>query len=117
MSMIALSLLLKLLIFKSLVLNMVLILKFLLIVIEPLLLILMLLKKNGTCIMSLIKTLAWKMKLLLMIAINMFKPLKVLFLISMLIFVEYIDLVKRIKSKKNILSITGMKKLERGIGI
>ena len=115
MSMIALSLSLKLLIFKSLVLNMVLILKLLLIVLETFLLILMLLKKNGTCIMSLLKILAWKMKLLLMIAINMLKPLKVLFLISMLIFVEYIDLMRRIKLKKNIVSPTGMKKLERGI--
>ena len=77
----------------------------------------MLLKKNGTCIMSLLKTLAWKMKLLLMIAINMLKPLKVLFRISMLIFVEYIDLVRIIKLKNNIVSPTGMKKLEHGIGL
>ena len=28
-----------------------------------------------------------------------------------------LDLVKRIKSKKNIVSIIGMKKLERGIGL
>ena len=68
MSMIALSLSLKLLIFKSLVLNMVLILKLLLITEEPLLLVLMFLKKIGTCIMNLSKTLAWKMRLLLMIA-------------------------------------------------
>src|SRR3954462_6381972 len=87
MSMIALSLSLELLILKILVLNMVLILKFLLDTIEPLLPILMLLKKNGTCIMNLLKIVAWKMKMLLMIAINMLKLLKVLFLISMLIFV------------------------------
>jgi hypothetical protein len=77
----------------------------------------MFLKKTGTCIMNLLKTLAWKVKLLLMIAINMLKLLKVLFLIRMLIFVEHLDLVKRIKSKKNIVSITGMKKLERGAGL
>ena len=88
MSMIALRLSLKLLIFKSLVLNMVLILKLWLIAIEPLLLILIFLKEIGTYIMNLLKTLASKMKLLLMIAIHMLKLLKVLFLISMLIFVE-----------------------------
>jgi hypothetical protein len=49
-----------------------------------------------------------------MIAINMLKLLKVPFLISMLIFVEHLDLVKRIKSKKNTVSTTGMKKLECG---
>jgi hypothetical protein len=80
MSMIALSLSLKLLIFKSLVINMDLILKLLLITIEPLLLILMFPKKIGMCIMNLLKTLAWKVKLLLMIAINMLKLPKVLFL-------------------------------------
>jgi hypothetical protein len=96
---------------------MVLILKLLLIVIEPLLHILIFLKKIGTCIMNLLKTLAWKVKLLLMIGINMLKLLKVLFLISMLIFVEHLDLVKRIKSKKNNVSITGMKKLECGAGL
>jgi hypothetical protein len=32
----------------------------------------------------------------------------------MLIFVEHLDLVKRIKSKKIIVSTTGMKKLECG---
>jgi hypothetical protein len=93
---------------------MVLILKLLLIAVELLLLILMFLKKIGTCIMNLLKTLAWKVKLLLVIAINMLKLLKVLFLISMLIFVEHLDLVKRIKSKKIIVSTTGMKKLESG---
>jgi hypothetical protein len=71
-------------------------------------------KGIGTCIMNLLKTLAWKVKLLLMIAINMLKLLKLLLLISMLIFVENLDLVKRIKPKKNIVSITGMKKLECG---
>jgi hypothetical protein len=70
----------------------------------------MFLKEIGTCIMNLIKTLAWKVKLLLMIAINMLKLLKVLFLMSMLIYVEYLELVKRIKSKKIIVSTTGMKK-------
>ena len=45
--------------------------------------------------------------------INMLKLLKSLFLISMLIFVEHLDLVKRIKLEKNIISITVMKKLER----
>jgi hypothetical protein len=49
-----------------------------------------------------------------MIAINMLKVLKVLFLISMLIFVEHLDLVKRITSKKIIVSTTGVKKLECG---
>jgi hypothetical protein len=88
---------------------MVLILKLLLIAIKPLLLILMFLKEIGTCIMNLLNTLAWKVKLLLMIAINMLKLLKVLFLISTLIFVECLDLVKRIKSKKIIVSTTGMK--------
>jgi hypothetical protein len=64
--------------------------------------------------MNLLKTLAWKVKLLLMIEINMLKLLKVLFLISLLIFVEHLDLVKRIKSKNIIVSTTGMKKLECG---
>jgi hypothetical protein len=67
--------------------------------------------------MNLLKTLAWKVKLLLMIAINKLKLLKVLSLISILIFVEHLDLMKRIKSKKNIISIRGMKKLECGIGL
>jgi hypothetical protein len=44
-----------------------------------------------------------------MIAINMLEPLKVLFLISMLIFVEYLDRVNRIMTKKIIVSTTGMK--------
>jgi len=114
--MIALSLSLKLLNFKRLVLNMVLIPKLLLIAVEPLLLILMFPKKIGMCIMNLLRTLAWKMKLLFMIAINMLLLLKVLFLISMLTFVEFINLVKRIKSKKNIVSIIGMKRLESGVG-
>jgi hypothetical protein len=60
--------------------------------------------------MNLLNTLAWKVKLLLMIAINMLKLLKVLFLISMLISMEHLDLVERIKSKKIIISTTGMKK-------
>jgi hypothetical protein len=68
----------------------------------------------GMCIMNLLKTLAWKVKLLLMIAMNMLKLLKVLFLISILIFVEHLDLVKRVTSKKNIVSTTRMKKLECG---
>jgi hypothetical protein len=101
-------------IFKSLVLNMVLIPKLWLIALEPLLPILMFPKEIGMCIMNLLKTLAWKVILLLMIAINMLKPLKVLFLISMLIFVEHLDLVNRITSEKNIVSTTGMKKLECG---
>jgi hypothetical protein len=50
-----------------------------------------------------------------MIAINMLKPLKVLFLISMLIFVEYLDLVNRDTRKNIIVSTTGMKKPECGI--
>jgi hypothetical protein len=49
-----------------------------------------------------------------MIAINMLKPLKVLFLISMLIFVEYLDLVNRVTTSKIIVSTTGMKKPECG---
>jgi hypothetical protein len=49
-----------------------------------------------------------------MIAIDMLKLLKVLFLISMLIFVEYLDLVNRVMTKKNIVSTTGMKKPECG---
>src|SRR3954452_5678686 len=68
-------------------------------------------------IMNLLKTLAWKMKLLLMITIHMLKPLKVLFLISMLIFVECIDLVKILIMKKNIVNFISMKKIERGIGL
>jgi hypothetical protein len=47
----------------------------------------------------------------------MLKLLKVLFLISMLIFVEHLDLVKRIKSNKSIVSTIGMKKLECGTGL
>ena len=47
-------------------------------------------------------------------SINMLKLLKILFLISMLIFVEHLDLVKRIKLKMNIVSIIRMKKLELG---
>jgi hypothetical protein len=50
-----------------------------------------------------------------MIAINMLKLLKVLLLISMLIFVEYLDLVNRVTTKKIIVSTTGMKKPECGI--
>src|SRR3954464_1934620 len=61
----SLRLSLKLLIFKSLMLKMVLILKFLLIYLKPLLLILMFLKEIGTSIMILLKTLARIMKLLL----------------------------------------------------
>jgi hypothetical protein len=56
----------------------------------------MFLREMGMCIMNLLKTLAWKVILLMMIAMNMPKLLKVLFLISMLIFVEHLDLVKRI---------------------
>jgi hypothetical protein len=52
-----------------------------------------------------------------MIAINMLKLLKVLFLISMLIFVEYIDRVNRVTTKKIIVSPTGMKKPECGSGL
>ena len=114
MSMIALSLSLKLLVFTGLVLNLVSILKLLLIAVKPFLFILIFLKRIGTCIMNLLKTLAWKPKLLLMIAINMLELLKILFLISMLIFVEHLDLVKRIKSKRNIVFIIGMKKLQHG---
>ena len=40
--------------------------------------------------------------------------LKILFLISMLIFVEHLDLVKRIKSKRIIVFIIGKKKLQHG---
>jgi hypothetical protein len=50
-----------------------------------------------------------------MIAINMLKLLKIQFLISMLIFVEYLDLVNRVTIKKIIISTTGMKKPECGI--
>jgi hypothetical protein len=49
-----------------------------------------------------------------MIAINMLKLLKVLFLIIMLIFVEYLDLVNRVTTRKIIVSTTGMKKPECG---
>jgi hypothetical protein len=55
------------------------------------------------------------MKLLLMIAMNMLKLLKVLFLISMLIFVGYLDLVNRVTTRKIIVSTTGMKRPECGI--
>jgi hypothetical protein len=44
----------------------------------------------------------------------MLELLNVLFLISMLIFVEHLDLVKRITSKKIVVSTTGVKKLECG---
>jgi hypothetical protein len=64
--------------------------------------------------MNLLKTLAWKMKLLLMIAMNMLKLLKVLFLISMLIFMEYLDLVNTVMTRKIIVSTTGMKKPKCG---
>src|SRR3954463_16041734 len=118
MNMIALRISQKLLIFKSLVLNVALILKLLLIAIDPLLLILMFLKEIGTSIMSLLKTLARTMKLLLiMIVIHVLKPLKVLFLISMLIFLECIDLVKRLIMKKNIVNFINMRKLEFGVGL
>jgi hypothetical protein len=50
-----------------------------------------------------------------MIAINILKPLKVLFLISMLIFVEYLDLVNKVTTRKIIVSTTGMKRPECGI--
>jgi hypothetical protein len=50
-----------------------------------------------------------------MIAINMLEPLKVLFFISMLIFVEYLDIVNRVTTKKIIVSTTGMKRPECGI--
>jgi hypothetical protein len=93
---------------------MVLILKLWLIALEPLLPILMSLREMGTCIINLLKTLAWKMKLLLMIAMNMLKLLKVLFLISMLIFVEYLELVKRVMTRKIIVSTTGIKRPECG---
>jgi hypothetical protein len=53
-------------------------------------------------------------ELLLIIAINMLKFLKVLLLISMLIFMEYLDLVNRVTTKKIIVSTTGMKKPECG---
>jgi hypothetical protein len=66
----------------------------------------MFLKEMGACITN-----------LLMIAINMLKLLKVLFLISMLIFVEYIDLVNRVTTRKIIASLTGMKKPICGLGI
>jgi hypothetical protein len=49
-----------------------------------------------------------------MIAINMLELLKVLFPISMLIFVEYIDLVNRVPTRKIIVSTTQMKKPECG---
>jgi hypothetical protein len=58
MNTIALRLSLKLLLFKSLALNMVLILKFFQIILSLLLPILMFLKKIGTNIMNLLKTLA-----------------------------------------------------------
>jgi hypothetical protein len=93
---------------------MVLILKLWLIVLEPLLPILMFPKEMGKCIMNLLKTLAYKVILLLMIAINMLKLLKVLFLISMLIFVEHLDLVNRVTTRKFIVSTIGMKKPECG---
>jgi hypothetical protein len=93
---------------------MVLILKLWLIVLEPLLPILMFLREMGTSIMNLLKTLACKMKLLLIIAMNMLKLQKVLFLISMLIFVEHLDLANRITSERIIVSTTGMKKPECG---
>jgi hypothetical protein len=49
-----------------------------------------------------------------MITINMLKLLKVLLLINMLIFVEYLDLVNRVTTKKIIVSTTGMNKPECG---
>jgi hypothetical protein len=55
--------------------------------------------------------------MLLMIAVNMLKLLKVLFLISMLIFMEYIDHVNRVTTRKIIVSTMGMKKPECGSGL
>jgi hypothetical protein len=52
-----------------------------------------------------------------MIAINMLEPLKVLFPVSMLIFVEYIDLVNRVTTKKIIVSTMQMNKPECGSGL
>jgi hypothetical protein len=49
-----------------------------------------------------------------MTAMNVLKPLKVLFLISMLIFVEYLDLVNRVTTRKIIVSTTGIKKPKCG---
>jgi hypothetical protein len=93
---------------------MVLILKLWLTVLELLLPILMFPKEMGMCIMNLSKTLAWKVILLSMIAINMLKLLKVLFIISMLIFLEYLDLVNRVTTRKIIVSTIGMKKPKCG---
>jgi hypothetical protein len=52
-----------------------------------------------------------------MIAIKMLELLKVLFPISMLIFVEYIDPVNRVTTRKIIVSTTRMKKPGCGSGL
>jgi hypothetical protein len=52
-----------------------------------------------------------------MVAINRLELLKVLFFISMLIFVGYIDLVNRVTTRKIIVSTTQMKKPECGPGL
>jgi hypothetical protein len=74
----------------------------------------MFLNEMGMCIMNLLKILAKKVILILMIAINMLKLLKVLLPISMLIFLEYIDHVNRVTTRKIIVSTTTMKKPECG---
>src|SRR3954470_12151291 len=95
MSMTALSPLLKLQVLISLVLSLGLILNSLLISSNLLLHILICLRRSGSSIMNILKRSAKKMKLLMMIATCMIQFLKMKFYISMLIFVEWIDLVKR----------------------
>ena len=78
----------------------------------------MFLKISGPSIINLLKTFAKKMKLLMMIAIDMIQSLQIMFYISMLIFVEWIDLMKALGLKKiSIVSNISMKELSNGIRI
>src|SRR3954467_12759576 len=116
MSMIALSPLLKLQVLISLVLSLGLILNSLLISSNLLLHILICLRRIGSSIMYLFKRFAKKMKLFMMIATCMIQFLKMKFYISMLIFVEWIDLVKGLSLKKRIfVSIISMKEQSLGL--
>ena len=55
------------------------------------------------------------MKLLMMIAIDMIQSIQIMFHISMLIFVECIDLVKRLIMKMNIVDAISLRILESGV--
>src|ERR1041385_4995195 len=118
MSMVALSPLLKLQVLINLVLSLGLILNSLLISSNLLLHILICLRRIGSSIMNLLKRFAKKMKLLMMIATCMIQFLKMKFYISMLFFVEWIDLVKGLfEEEKSIVSNISMKEQSLGVKI